>query len=116
MLTLSTERVKIMKATSFAKMTAVGVSLALASIYAQAQSTPDPTTLRVCSGSTTGNYYFAVTQFLDQVSHDLFKSAKNISPENPGSLTNLRMLSKGECDMGLTQADVLSQFSADTPA
>lgn len=101
----------------YVAMTALVVlTTGAASSPSYAQQPADPSTLRVCTGSKTGNYYFAGKEWLERISHDLFQRAENVSPPQPGSLTNLRKLASGDCDVGFAQADVVNQYIVENPA
>jgi TRAP-type uncharacterized transport system substrate-binding protein len=89
-----------------------GLALAVPSLsYAD---TPDPNVLTVCSGSKTKNYYFAVSEWLKRISHDLFQRAVNMPTS--GALDNMRQMTNGTCVAGPVQDDVRTQFVVENPA
>jgi TRAP-type uncharacterized transport system substrate-binding protein len=71
-------------------------------------------TLRICTGSETGNYHWSAQQVRSRLGPDLFQSI-NLIPTT-GSLMNLRKMSQNECDMGFSQADVVGQYIVENPA
>lgn len=90
------------------KTLAVMVLFGSASIaYAQ---TP---TIRICAGSETGNYTFAVNEIAKRVS-DTVANVEVIHTN--GSLDNLRRLMNNECDFGMAQEDVNDMFILENPA
>lgn len=84
---------------------------AMLPLYANAQSS---NTLRICTGSETGNYYWSAEQIRSRLSNDLFQQISLLSTS--GSLMNLRKLSQNECDMGFSQSDVVGQYIVENPA
>ena len=84
---------------------------ALLPVIAHAQNA---NTLRICTGSETGNYHWAAGQIRSRLSSDLFRDV--VLVPTTGSLMNLRKLSQNECDMGFAQADVVGQYVVENPA
>lgn len=92
-------------------MTAVA-ALAVLSGTARAQS-GNPA-LRICTGSETGNYHWVASQIAMRFGNDVFEKVTLVP--TTGSLMNLRKLSANECDLGFSQADVVSQYIIENPA
>lgn len=87
-------------------------ALALASTMGIA-SAQETNTLRICAGATDGNYHFAASEIANRVKGS-FKTVEVLT--TGGSLDNLRKLSSGECDMGLSQSDVYDLYKLENPA
>jgi TRAP-type uncharacterized transport system substrate-binding protein len=93
---------------------AASVFLSASSLPAQAQEkAPDPDVLRVCTGSKTGNYYFAGEEIAKRLTAT-FKQVVLIP--TGGSLDNARRLMANECDMAFVQSDVYQMFRTERPA
>jgi TRAP-type uncharacterized transport system substrate-binding protein len=74
----------------------------------------DPSVLRICTGSETGNYHWAASQIVSRIGTDVFQ--KIVPVLTSGSLMNLRKLASNECDMGFSQTDVIGQYIIENPA
>ena len=90
---------------------AVAFAAAVPSLsYAQTSS---PNVLRVCTGSQTGNYHWSFQQIRSRIGDDVFQQIVEVPTS--GSLENLRKMTKGDCDMGFSQADVVGQYLIENP-
>lgn len=78
--------------------------------HAQAPSS----TVRICTGSKSGNYYWAATEIAKRFSADLFTNIQVVTTN--GSLDNLRRLATNQCDIGFSQSDVDGQYIIENPS
>lgn len=88
-----------------------------APVAAQAQDSaapPDVHRLRFCTGSKSGNYHFAAETIAAHLGRAVFPQGGTFIASE-GSLSNLRKLAAGECDVAFTQADVLQQYVQEHP-
>lgn len=95
---------------------AAGTAAALLSTAALAQTAPaapNPKVLRLCTGSTSGNYQKAGIEISKRIAPQ-FDEIKLIN--TGGSLDNLRRLAAGTCDMAFAQSDVADLYQLENAA
>lgn len=80
---------------------------------AQAQQQVDPEVLRICTGSSTGNYAFAARELAERLTK-VFREVKIVPSE--GTRDNLDMAMEGKCDAWFAQSDVYAQYRTEKPA
>src|SRR4051812_23829970 len=83
------------------------ISLGLVAIGNKAHAW-SPTTVKLCTGKTTGNYYKAGTLVKQQL------SSVEIIATN-GSMDNLQRLARGECDAAIAQSDAVFVYENQHP-
>lgn len=96
----------------------MAAALAAATVVAPAAAqTPDaavdPTRIRICTGVQGGNYEFAGQEIANRLGGS-FRTVRVV--HTSGSLDNMRRLTAGECDVGISQSDVAQRFVAENPA
>jgi hypothetical protein len=79
----------------------------------QARADDPPTKSDICTGSGSGNYYWAAHQIIPFLPKQMFTGEVH---KTDGTLDNINKLIDGTCGLAFGQSDVRSQFLVDTPA
>lgn len=85
--------------------------LALLALSGAAGAADQPT-LRLCTGSAKGNYFYAGSEIAKQAKGSLTVQVI----ETAGSMDNLRRLDDGSCDAALVQSDAYGVYKDRTPS
>lgn len=89
------------------KCTAFIVGLCL--LIASAASWAEDVKLKLCTGSSGGNYYASGEEIERQVAR---QNVEVELIETDGSMDNMQRMAKGECDAGFTQIDAYLHYQA----
>lgn len=89
----------------------IALALSTAISYADAANT-GKTTVRICTGSSKGNYTFGIHEVSTRFNNERVEIQMVLTN---GSLDNNRRLLSGECDMAMSQSDVASAFAQENP-